>query len=151
MSTRAILKQKLGCTDEDFIKPLPQPTQWSQPFWQAAAQHKLVLKRCISCGHIDHPPYLFCTNCLSEEHEWFEASGKGMLYAFAVNTYGVPLPFAEDVPYVTALVDLAEGPRMISNIIGCDPKDLKNGMALEVVFAELSSDFVLPKWKPVRT
>ena len=74
-----------------------------------------------------------------------------MLYAFAVNTYGVPLPFAEDVPYVTALVDLAEGPRMISNIIGCDPKDLKNGMALEVVFAELSSDFVLPKWKPVRT
>lgn len=148
MSLRDTLKEKLGCTDEDFVKPLPHPTKWSAPFWEGTKQGTLLLKHCRNCGTIDHPPYLYCTNCSSEEAEWVEASGKATLYAYAVNSYGVPLPFVEDLPYVTALIDLAEGPRMISNIVGCAPEELRNGMELEVVFEELAPNVVLPKWRP---
>ena len=77
-----------------------------------------------------------------------EAAGKATLYAYAINVYGVPFPFMEDLPYVLALVDLAEGPRMISNVVECPHEDLKNGMALEVVFEEMAPGVVLPKWRP---
>jgi uncharacterized OB-fold protein len=150
MGIKETLKEKLGLTDADFVKPLPKPSAWSKPFWDGAREGKLVLKRCKSCGHIDHPPYLFCTECSSEESEWMEAAGKASLYAYAVNTYGVPFPFMEDLPYVLAMVDLPEGPRMISNVVQCDPAELKNGMELEVVFEKASDEITLPKWRPVK-
>lgn len=146
---RAALKQKLGCTDLDLAKPLPAPTAWSRPFWDAARRRELVLKRCTTCDHVDHPPYLYCTRCGSEHAEWIKASGTARLYAFAVNSYGVPFPFVEDLPYVTALVDLPEGPRMISNVVDCPHSELRNGMDLEVVFVEVADGVVLPKWRPV--
>lgn len=144
------LKAKLNLTDADLEKPLPKPTKWSMPFWEGTKAHKLLLKKCKNCGHIDHPPYLYCTECQSDECEWVEASGKAILYAFAVNEYAVPFPFMPDLPYVTALLDLPEGPRMLSNIIECDHRDLKNGMELEVVFEEVSPEITLPKWRPVK-
>jgi uncharacterized OB-fold protein len=147
-AAREMLKQKLGCTDADLVKPLPVPTAWSRPFWDAARRGELVLKRCTTCGHVDHPPYLYCTECGSEASEWTKASGKARLYAFAVNTYGVPFAFVPDLPYVTALVDLPEGPRMISNVVGCPPAALRNGMDLEVVFEQVDGGVVLPKWRP---
>lgn len=150
MSIKETLKEKLGLTDQDFVKPLPKPTKWSQPFWDGAKAGKLLLKKCKECGHIDHPPYLFCTSCSSEESEWIEVSGKASLYAYAINTYGVPFPYVEDLPYVLAMVDLPEGPRMISNVVECDPKDLKNGMAMEVVFEVASPEITLPKWRPAK-
>lgn len=150
MDIKEQLKKQLNLTDEDFIKPLPVPTKWSQPFWDGAKEHKLLLKKCTECGHIDHPPYLYCTECHSDDHEWIGASGRATLYAFAINEYGVPLPFVPDLPYVLALVDLKEGPRMISNIVDCDHKELANGMELEVVFEDVSGDISLPKWRPVK-
>jgi hypothetical protein len=151
MEKKEQLKEKLNLSDADLVKPLPVPTKWSKPFWEGTKQRKLLLKRCRACGYIDHPPYLYCTECLSDDHEWIEASGKATLYAFAINEYGVPFPFMPDLPYVLALVDLEEGPRMISNIVECDHKALKNGMALEVVFEKVSEDIALPKWRPARS
>ena len=143
------LKEKFKLTDEDIKKPLPVPTKWSKPFWEGTKQHKLLLKICKDCGHIDHPPYLYCTECQSDNSEWVQASGTATLYAFAINEIGVPFPFMPDLPYVTALVDLKEGPRMISTIVECDLKEIKNGMELEVVFDDVSLEYSLPKWKPV--
>ncbi|MBC7074906.1 MAG: Zn-ribbon domain-containing OB-fold protein [Syntrophomonadaceae bacterium] len=143
------IKDLLGLSDEEMRKPLPNPTPWSRPFWEAAKQHRLVLRRCSACGNIDHPPYPYCTACLADEHEWIEAQGKGTLYAYAVNYYGVPFPFWDDMPYVVAMIDLPEGPRMISNIVECDIEKLRNGMELEVVFDDVSDEISLPKWKPV--
>ena len=151
MDIKEVLKQKLNLTDADFVKPLPVPTKWSQPFWDGTRQHKLLFKKCVSCGHIDHPPYLYCTKCQADEHEWVEASGRATLYAFAINEYGVPFPFVPELPYVVALVDTVEGPRMISNIVNCDHDQLKNGMELEVVFEDVTEDITLPKWRPVRS
>lgn len=142
------IKDLLGLSDEDVRKPLPVSTEWSRPFWEGARQHKLLLKKCARCGHIDHPPYLFCTECMAEEHEWIEASGKGTLYSYAVNTFGVPFPFWDDMPYVLAIIDLDEGPRVISNIVECDLERLENQMKLEVVFDDVSPEVTLPKWKP---
>jgi uncharacterized protein len=144
------LKEKFNLTDADVEKPLPKPTPWTKPFWDAAKQHKLVLKHCKDCGNVDHPPYLYCRKCQSDNMEWREASGKATLYSFAVNEVGVPFPFMPDLPYITALVDLKEGPRMISTVVECDFKDLKNGMDLEVVFDDISPEFALPKWRPVK-
>jgi len=149
MTQREILKQRLGLSDADFVKPVPKPMPWSQGFWDAAADGRLVLKTCLDCGHVDHPPYLYCTQCGSHQSEWRPASGKAKLVAFAVNTYGVPAAFIESLPYVLAIIELPEGPRMISNIVGCAPDSLRNGMALEVVFERQDDgEVVLPKWRP---
>jgi uncharacterized OB-fold protein len=144
------IKELLGLSDEDMVKPLPKPSKWSQPFWDNTKKHKLTLKKCKDCGHIDHPPYLYCTNCSSDNSEWVEASGKGRLLAYAVNTYMVPFPFWDDMPYVVAMIELDEGVRMISNIVECNHNELKNGMDLEVVFDDVSAEFTLPKWRPVK-
>jgi uncharacterized protein len=144
------LKEKFKLNDEDLRKPLPVATKWSKPFWEGAKKHKLLLKTCQDCGHIDHPPYLYCTECQSDHSEWVQASGRSTLYAFAVNEVGVPFPFMPDLPYVTALIDLKEGPRMVSTIVECDLKDIKNGMELEVVFDDVSREYSLPKWRPIR-
>ena len=145
-----VIKGMMNLSDEDLRKPLPVPTKWSQPFWDAAREHRLVLKKCSKCGNIDHPPYLYCTACQADEHEWVEAQGKGTLYAYAVNYFGVPFPFWEDLPYALGMIDLAEGVRMISNIVECDPEKLENGMELEVVFDDVSDEITLPKWRPVK-
>lgn len=144
------VKAMLNLSDEDLIKPMPIPTKWSQPFWDAARQHRLVLRKCSACGYIDHPPYLYCTNCHADEHEWIEASGKAVLATYAINIFGVPFPFWVDLPYVVALVDLPEGPRMISNIVDCEHDQLVNGMELEVVFDDVTDEITMPKWRPVR-
>jgi hypothetical protein len=142
------IKDLLSLSDDEMKKPTPVPTEWSRPYWEGARQHKLLLKKCGKCGQIDHPPYLFCTNCMAEEHEWVEASGKGTLYAYAINTFGVPFPFWDDMPYVLAIIDLDEGPRMISNIVECDHDRLENQMRLDVVFDDVSPEITLPRWKP---
>lgn len=147
---REKLMRKLGLTAADFVRPLPQPFPWSQPFWDATRERRLVCKTCLDCGHVDHPPYLYCTACGSDRHEWRPARGTATLVAYAVNTYSVPAAFIEDLPYVLAIVKLPEGPRMISNIVECDPAQLRNGMALEVVFHEAAEGIVLPKWRPAQ-
>ena len=144
------IQEFLKLSDEEMIKPLPKPSKWSRPFWDNAKKHKLTLKKCKDCGHIDHPPYPYCTNCSSSNSEWMEASGKGKLVAYAVNTYMVPFPFWDDMPYVVAMIELAEGVRMISNIVQCDHGKLKNGMELEVIFDDVSDEFTLPKWRPAK-
>lgn len=147
---REKLMRRFGLTEADFVKPQPRPTPWSQPFWDAARERRLVLKTCLDCGHVDHPPYLYCTECGGDHHEWRLASGMATVVAYAVNTYSVPAAFMEDLPYVLAIIKLPEGPQMISNIVECDHAELRNGMALEVVFHEAEQGFVLPKWRPAQ-
>lgn len=150
MTLREKLKDKMGVTDEDFVKPSPQPSAWSRPFWENAKQGRLVLKTCRDCGHIDHPPYLFCTACGSENADWRPAAGRAKVFTFAISEYGVPAPFIEDLPYVMAMIDLPEGPRMIARIVDCDHSQLRRGLEVEVVFPPAREDgFVLPVWRPV--
>lgn len=132
----------------DYEKPLPVPSKWSQPFWDGARQHKLLLKKCSKCGNIEHPPYLYCSECLAEQHEWVEASGRGTIYAFSTTLLGAPLPFTEDIPYTVAMVDLEEGPRMLTTIVDAEPEELEIGMKVEVVFDDVSEAIAIPRFRP---
>jgi uncharacterized OB-fold protein len=143
------IQQRLGLSDQDLAKPLPKPTPWSKPFWEAAREHRLVLRRCNTCGAYQHPPYPSCEVCYGEEFSWVEAAGRASLFAYAINYSAVPFPFLADLPYVTAIVELAEGVRMISNIVECEHDALRNGIELEVVFRDVSDDCTLPEWRPV--
>ena len=134
----------------DYTKPLPVPSKWSQPFWDGTKQHKLLLKKCAKCGNIDHPPYLYCAECWAEEHEWIETSGKGTLYAFTTVLLGAPLEFTDDIPYTIAMVDLAEGPRILTTIVDAKPEELEVGMEVEVVFDNLNEEFALPRFRPLK-
>lgn len=133
-----------------YNKPIPNPDLDSKPFWEAAREHRFVLQHCQGCGRYQHYPRILCTHCASTDLEWREASGKGTVYSVTV-VYRAPSPaFQEEVPYAIALIDLAEGPRMMSNIVDIDPEAVAIGMPVEVVFDDITEYVSLPKFRPAK-
>lgn len=131
-----------------YDKPLPIPDAESAEFWKAARRHELLIQRCKSCKeHIFYPRAL-CPNCLSLDLEWVRASGKGRLYSYTVVRQAPRPAFEKDLPYVVAIVQLDEGPRLMSNLVGCKLEDIKVNMPVTVVFEDATSDVSLPKFKP---
>src|SRR6202035_915469 len=96
---------------------LPTPEADTIAFWEAAKQERLLIKHCLDCDVYSYYPRPFCPSCWSENVEWFEASGKATLYSWSVIYSNDQPPFKERVPYVAAIVDLAEGPRMMTNVV----------------------------------
>ncbi len=131
-------------------KPLPVPDEASQPFFAGAREQRLMIQRCSACGTVMWPVKTHCVNCLAPEPAWVQASGQGTLYSFVLMHQVLHPGFAGEVPYNIAEVDLAEGLRIITNIIDCPNDQLHIGMPLEVVFAVLSEEITLPKFRPVR-
>ncbi|WP_394729260.1 Zn-ribbon domain-containing OB-fold protein [Altererythrobacter sp. GH1-8] len=130
-------------------KFLPRPTPESAPFWEGCQEHKLLLQYCMACSTYQFYPRVICANCMSEQIEWREASGRGTVESYTIVTRAVSEAYAADVPYVIALIILAEGPRMMSNVIGCDVDSVQSGMAVEVVYEPWSADITMPKFRPV--
>jgi len=129
-------------------RPLPRPDGDSEFYWAAARRHALMLQQCDECGRFRFYPRAICPFCLSEKLQWRQVSGRGVIYSFTV-IYRPPSPaFHDQVPYVLALIDLPEGVRMMSNIIGCHPKDVYVGMPVVVTFEEVSDEITLPKFRP---
>jgi hypothetical protein len=133
-----------------YEKPVPQPDPVTAPFWQAASQGRLLLQRCPKCGAHQFYPQSSCRGCLWEGLEWVHAIGKGVIYTYTIVHRAPSRPFEPDVPYTVALVDLAEGCRMISNIVGASPEAVRVGMPVEVVFEEITPEISLPKFRPVQ-
>ena len=129
---------------------LPLPDATTQPWWDAAAEGRLLVVRCGSCGEAHFYPRPFCPRCGGEDVSWEEASGAATLYTWSVVHRNDLPPFRDKVPYVAAVVDLAEGPRMMTTVVGADPSDLQVGMALEVAFEELGEGYVIPVFRPAR-
>jgi uncharacterized protein len=117
-------------------KPQPKPSAESAPFWEAARSRRLVLPRCGRCSKCWFPPSRRCPHCLSAEFAWREASGEGRIYSFVVYHRLYHPAFETDLPYVVAVVELAEGPRMVANIVGIAPDDVRCDMPVRVVFEE---------------
>jgi hypothetical protein len=124
-------------------------TATSQGYWDAARRQELVVPTCEACGHLFFPPRAHCPVCGSAELAWRAVSGRGTVYSYTV-AHRPPHPvFAEQCPLAVAIVELDEGPRMISNIIGCDAERLSVGMAVQVAFEPIDdSDVVLPVFAP---
>lgn len=129
-------------------KFLPRPTPESAPFWQGCRDHKLLLQYCTTCAKHQFYPRVICANCMSEQLEWREASGRGTVETYTIVTRAVSDAYAADVPYIIALITLEEGPRLMSNVIGCDVESVKCGLAVEVVFERWSDKITMPKFLP---
>ena len=127
---------------------LPTPDQETQPFWDAANEKRLVIRRCGSCGRAHHYPRPFCPHCWSEDVAWEDASGTATLYTWSVVVRNDLPPFGEKVPYVAAVVTLAEGPRMMTNVVDAAPDDLAIDMPLQVTFVDNGDDQLLPCFRP---
>ena len=134
---------------EDYRSPLPRPTPDSKPFWEGCKAHELRLQRCRACNEAYFYPRNVCPSCLSSDVEWFRASGRGKLHTFSVvHTAGKypPLP----LPFVLAVVELEEGPRMMTNLVGvaADPAALRCDMPVVVEFANVTDEVTLPRFRP---
>jgi hypothetical protein len=127
---------------------LPTIEPESAPYWNAAKEGRLLIQRCESCGVAQHYPRPFCASCWSDQVAWEEASGRGTLYTYSVVYVNDLAPFNERLPYVAAAVDLEEGPRIMTNIVGVDPADLEVGMNVVVDFEQLSEDVTAPVFRP---
>ena len=129
-------------------RPLPRIDEESRGFWEALARHELYFQRCRACHTARFPPRAVCPACLSSATEWIRASGRGTVYTFTV-THQNPAPgFREALPYVLAIVELAEGPRIMTNIVGCAPDSVRIGMPVEVVFEDVTPEVTLAKFRP---
>ena len=132
-------------------KPGPVVTPETKPFWDAAQEGELRIPRCNACGrhYFYHRP--FCPHCFSDDVSWVRVSGRATLHSYVINHRPVP-GWEDDGPYAIALVELEEGPRMATNIVGVPntPEDLVLDMALEVCFEE-QGGMMIPKFRPARS
>ena len=137
-------------TTRGIERPKPRPTDLSKPFWDAAKRHELHLQRCKKCGtHVFYPRFN-CTNCGSRDLEWVRSSGRATVYTYTVARRPTHAAFAEKVPYVIAIVELEEGPRMTTNVVGCSPDDVAIGMAVQATFEDLDDEISLVMFEPVK-
>lgn len=127
---------------------IPVPNLDTKPFWDGCAEGKLLLQRCGVCEAYRHPPSPICPHCLSDVHTWVPANGYGMVYTFVIVREARGRGWEKMVPYVLAVVELEEGPRILTNITHVAPEDITIGMPVEVTFAELDGTTRLPLFQP---
>jgi uncharacterized OB-fold protein len=133
--------------DQPFLPPDDMP-EFHRPFWEGLKAHTLLLQACEH-GHLRFIPTEMCPRCQSESWTWEPVSGRGTIYTHAVVHRGPTPAYQKDAPYVIVHVELEEGPRMISNLVGCDPTEVRIGMPVEIVYEDVSPEWTLYKFKPV--
>jgi hypothetical protein len=131
-----------------YAKPLPKQTAESEPFWQAAREHRLLIQQCTNCDTYIFYPRVLCPQCSAIELKWVQVGGKGTVYSYTVIRRPAVPSFAQDIPYVFAIVELEEGPRMATNIINCRPEEVRIGLPIEVSFDDVTPEVTLVKFQP---
>lgn len=120
--------------------PPPIVNPDSAPYWEGAREGKLLVQRCGDCGTLRFFPRYLCTECGSDAVEWAEVSGRGTVHSFTIVHRAAFPEFQAQTPYVVALIDLEEGPRMMTNIVGDDAHDVAIGDAVTVTFEARGSE-----------
>jgi len=140
-----------GTTTLEFTlgdRPVPSPDEWSQPFFDATLRGELLLQHCGACGRWMWPVRPRCIDCLSDDLRWEPSSGSATLYSFTLVHQLVHPGFKGEMPYNLALVDLDEGVRIHTSIVGIPNDQLQIGMALSVVFVPGSDEIAVPMFRP---
>ena len=129
--------------------PLPQPVSNadSQAYWAAARERRLLIRRCKSCGALHFMPRYLCPECWSDELEWIDAQGGGTVHSFTIIRRASSAAFAPRVPYVVALIELDEGPRMMSNVLGSDALSVAIGDRVALTFEYRGNGALLPQFQ----
>jgi uncharacterized protein len=127
---------------------LPLVNEETRPYWNFCKKHELRMQRCTDCGHIRFPVSPVCPKCHSMRADWVKLSGKGTVYSFTIYRVAYHPAFKDAIPYVVAIIQLAEGPRMETNIIGCKVEDVAIEMPVVISFEDITEEVSLPKFKP---
>jgi uncharacterized protein len=130
-------------------RPAPIVTSDSEQFWDAADERRLVGQRCSSCGRLRHPPRPMCPHCGSLAFEIMDLTGHGTVYSYAVLHH--PQHPAFDYPVLAAMVDLDEGVRLVTNLVGVEPEAVRIGMEVQVEFAPAAAEHHVPVFRPVES
>jgi uncharacterized OB-fold protein len=135
---------------QPYAKPLPAPhnAALTAPFWEAAKRHELIMPRCKTCSTLFFYPRELCPHCLSADLEWVSVSGKGRVYSFTVVHQPAHPSFSDDAPHVFAIIQLDEGVRMPSNIVGCSIDDVHVDMRVSATFDDVTPEVTLVKFQP---
>jgi uncharacterized OB-fold protein len=136
-------------TADGWLRPKPAADGAGAPFWAAAAEGKLLIQHCPSCGSRQFYPRSICISC-GGDPAWEEASGRGRLYTFTIVRQNGAEPFRSELPYVVAMIDLEEGPRMMGNVTGCQVEDVFIGMPLVAYSVRVSDEVGVVFWEPAR-
>jgi uncharacterized OB-fold protein len=123
---------------------------WTMPFWEAAAEHRLVVPRCKTCGTFRLPPSPFCWNCRNQGVDWVEQPGRGTVYSFTVVWHPLLPDLADSVPYAPAVVSLpdAGGVRVVGAMVGVRPSEVHIGLEVELVWRDVRDGVTVPTWRP---
>jgi uncharacterized OB-fold protein len=127
--------------------PVPIVDSDSAPFWEYANARELRVQRCSACGELRYPPRPMCPGCGSLDSTWERLSGLGNVYSWVVAYHPVHKLVVDKVPYTILLVQLDEGPRMVSRLVGPAPGTIREGLRLEVVFEPIADGFLVPHFR----
>jgi len=138
----------LNATPDQVARPQPVINDMNAPHYRALAVGELRLQRCGQCGLVRYPIASICPNCLGRESVWEVLSGRGAVYSTGVFHQVYNAAFAGQVPYNVSIVELEEGPRLMTNVVGVDPASVKVGDAVRVVFTEIGEGTYIPQFVP---
>ena len=133
---------------QEIRYPKPFADWETRAFWEGIRRHEILLQRCADCSAVQHRPRAVCATCLSSRVEVFEASGRGTVHTYTVTHQNQAPAFRGAVPYVLAYVDLPEGVRGRTNIVGCEPGEVQIGMDVVVDFKDLDAETAVPRFRP---
>ena len=147
-----------GTGGADLVRLPPEelinlsPDVFTEPFWRAAAEHRLVVPRCTSCGTFRLPPSAFCFVCRAQDVEWVEQPGHGTLYSFTVIRHPLMPDLADSVPHVPAVVELPDtnGCRLVGPMTDCAVSDVRIGMEVDLVWRDVREGETVPMFRPAR-
>jgi len=129
-------------SEPELAKILPPDTELSRPFWEGCRESELRLQHCSDCDRFQFYPRIVCSHCDSDALSWQAVSGRGRVASFTIVRRGISRAY--EAPYVVALIDLDEGPRMMSSVVGCEPESVAVGDAVDVQFEAWGEDYLMP-------
>jgi len=131
-----------------YEKPLPDINDTNRPFWDSVKAHAMQLPQCRKCGKFHAPPRDFCPHCLSDDLKWTAVSGKGEVYSYAVMHQVYQKAFVPDLPYNYAVIELEEGPRLISNVVGPN-EEMRVGAKVRVIYDDVTPEVTLHRFERI--
>jgi uncharacterized protein len=135
--------------EAQYLKPLPVISSLNRPFWEGLKQRELRLQKCAGCGNVWYPPAPLCPACWSREFTWARLSGRGRVNSWVVFHQSYFRGFDSELPYNVAEVELEEGPRLLTNLVGIANDQIHAGLPVEVVFEDATAEVTLAKFKPI--
>ena len=136
-------------TSTTYTKPLPMIEPEAKPYWRSLKEHAMKIQRCADCSKWIFAPRTMCPNCMGSNLEWIAVSGRGKVYSTCTYHHGARGFTKEDVPYNVSIIELEEGARLVSNVVGVPTTDVKIGTAVEVVYDDVTDEITLARFQPV--